>query len=146
MSNFLDEAVADSGGRYAFMRFPDIDPRFRGALIGAGDLIALLRDTPGGRQLISYLMSTEAQSILVGDGGALSGNLLLEDYPSASLRQQAKLLAEAKIFRFDASDAMPDEMNRAFWRAILDFTADQSRLDAILAELDRVQAEAYGRG
>ena len=81
MSTFLDEAVADSDARYDFMKFPDIDPRFRGAIIGAGDLVSLLRDTPGGRQLISYLMSTEAQSILVAAGGALSGNLLLEDYP-----------------------------------------------------------------
>jgi alpha-glucoside transport system substrate-binding protein len=146
MSTFLDASVGDSGARYAFMRFPDIDPRFRGALIGAGDLIALLRDTPGGRALIDYLMGTEAQSILVSGGGALSGNLLLEDYPDPYVQQQAKLLAEAEIFRFDASDAMPDEMSRAFWRAVMDFTADQSRLDAILARLDDVQAEAYGLG
>ena len=146
MSTFLDEAVADSDARYAFMKFPDIDPRFRGAIIGAGDLVSLLRDTPGGRQLISYLMSTEAQSILVAAGGALSGNLLLEDYPNAYLKQQAELLADAEIFRFDASDAMPDQMNRAFWQAVLDFTADQSQLDAILARLDKVQASAYEEG
>ena len=76
MATFLDEAVARLGGRYAFMRFPDIDPRFRGALIGAGDLIALVKDTSGGRALIAYLMGTEAQSILVSAGGALSGNLM----------------------------------------------------------------------
>ncbi len=34
-----------------------------------------------------------------------------------------------RIFRFDASDAMPEEMSRAFWQAVLEFTADQSRLD-----------------
>jgi alpha-glucoside transport system substrate-binding protein len=143
MSTFLDEAVEDSNARYAFMRFPDIDPRFHGALIGAGDLVALLRDTPRGRALIQYLLSTEAQSILISRGGALSGNLLLEDYPDTYAQQQAKLLAEAEIFRFDASDAMPDDMNQAFWQAVLDYTADQSRLDGILARLDRVQAEAY---
>jgi alpha-glucoside transport system substrate-binding protein len=146
MSTFLDEAVARSGGSYDFMPFPDIDPRFAGALIGAGDLIALLRDTGPGRQLLSYLMGTQAQSILVGAGGALSGNLLLDDYPSDILRRQARLLAAAAIFRFDASDAMPEEMGRAFWQAVLDFVADQSRLEDILAELDAVQAEAYGEG
>jgi alpha-glucoside transport system substrate-binding protein len=144
MSTFLDEAVARSGGRYEVMAFPDIDPRFRGALIGAGDLIALLRDTPGSRALLTYLLSDEAQSILVSGGGALSGNLLLEDYPDPRLAMQARLLAEARIFRFDASDAMPDEMSRAFWQAVLDFTADQSRLDEILAQLEAVRATAYG--
>ena len=146
MASFLDEAVAEHGGRYAFMRFPDIDPRFRDALIGAGDLIALLRDTPGGRELIAYLMGTEAQTILVSAGGALSGNLLLDEYPDSLLQQQAELLANAEIFRFDASDAMPEEMGRAFWQAVLDFTADQSQLDTILAGLDKVQAEVYRLG
>ncbi len=40
---------------------------------------------------------------------------------------------------------MPDDMNEAFWQAILDFTADQSQLDQILANLDAVQAVAYGQ-
>jgi len=146
MSTFLDEAVAGTDKEYAMMPFPDIDPRFRGALIGAGDLIALLRDTPGSRSLIGYLLSTEAQSILVADGGALSGNILTTNYPSELLQRQAKLLTDATIFRFDASDAMPEEMGRAFWKAVLDFTADQSRLDVILAGLDAVRAEAYAPG
>jgi len=146
MSTFLDEAVAGTDARYDFMPFPDIDPRFRGALIGAGDLIALLHDTPAARDLLSYLMSTEAQSILVSDGGALSGNILMSDYPSQLQQRQAQLLANATIFRFDASDSMPEEMGEAFWQAVLDFTADQSRLDIILAGLDAVQAEVYGPG
>jgi alpha-glucoside transport system substrate-binding protein len=143
MSTFLDESVASSSGRYDFMPFPDIDPRFAGALIGAGDLVALMRDTAPGRQLLSYLLGTQAQSILINAGGALSGNLLLEEYPSDILQRQARLLAGATIFRFDASDAMPESMGRAFWQAVLDFTADQSRLDEILMGLDAVQAEAY---
>lgn len=103
-----------------------------------------MRDTPGSRALLAYLLSDEAQSILVSGGGALSGNLLLEDYPDPRLAMQARLLAEARIFRFDASDSMPDEMSRAFWQAVLDFTADQSRLDKILAQLEAVRATAYG--
>jgi alpha-glucoside transport system substrate-binding protein len=146
MATFLDDAVARLGGRYAVMPFPDIDPNYAGSLIGAGDLIALLRDTPGGRALISYLMSPEAQTILIADGGALSGNILLKDYPDELLEQQAGLLAGARIFRFDGSDAMPETMGKAFWQAVLDFATDQSRLDAILADLDAVQAVAYGQG
>jgi hypothetical protein len=39
---------------------------------------------------------------------------------------------------------MPDEMSAAFNAAVLDFTADQARLDALLAHLDEVRAHAYG--
>ena len=143
MSTFLDEQVAKHGGRYDFIPFPDIEPRFSGALIGAGDLFALSNDTPAGRDLIRYLVSPEAQQLLVQHGGALSGNLRVTDYPNDIARRQAELLASATILRFDASDSMPDVMNEAFWQAILDFTADKSQLDRILAQLDAVQAVAY---
>ena len=145
MSTFLDEPAAKRDGRYDFIPFPDIEPRFSGALIGAGDLFALTNDTPGGRDLIRYLVSTAAQEILVQHGGALSGNLRVTEYPTDLARRQAELLATASIFRFDASDSMPDDMNEAFWQAVLDFTADQSQLDQILANLDAVQAVAYGQ-
>jgi alpha-glucoside transport system substrate-binding protein len=144
MSTFLDQAVARQGGSYDFLPFPDIDPRFSGALIGAGDLFALTKDTPGGRALIRYLVDAEAQRILVERGGALSGNLTVADYPDELTRRQADLLANARIFRFDASDSMPDEMNEAFWQAILDYAADPASLDDILEHLDAVQAVAYG--
>jgi alpha-glucoside transport system substrate-binding protein len=145
MSTFLDESVARHGGRYDFIPFPDIEPRYAGALIGAGDLFALSRDTPGGRDLIRYLVGPQAQQLLVQHGGALSGNLRVTDYPNDLARRQAALLTSATILRFDASDSMPDVMNEAFWQAILDFTADQSQLDRILAQLDAVQAVAYGQ-
>jgi alpha-glucoside transport system substrate-binding protein len=70
----------------------------------------------------------------------------MTDYPDAITQRQAALLAEAEHFRFDASDSMPDEMNEAFWQAILDYAAQPSRLDAILVQLDEVQALAYGAG
>jgi hypothetical protein len=34
---------------------------------------------------------------------------------------------------------MPAAMNEAFWQAILDFTADQGRLDQILDRLEHVR-------
>lgn len=142
MTTFLD-ATADPPPSYDFLAFPDIDPRWSGALIGAGDLFGMLRDTPEARALIAYLVTSEAQSIWVARGGALSGNSAVRSYPTAVARREAALLGRATTFRFDASDSMPDEMSAAFLQAILDFTADQSRLDTILAQLDGVRAMAY---
>ena len=146
MSTFLDEAVQSAGGRTTSCRSRTWTRASSGALIGAGDLFAMTRDTPGGRALVNYLISAEAQTILVANGGALSGNLTVDEYPDSITRRQAELLAEAETFRFDASDSMPDEMNEAFWQAILDYAADPSRLDDILAQLDEVQAVAYAEG
>jgi hypothetical protein len=38
---------------------------------------------------------------------------------------------------------MPPELNAAFWQAVLDFTADQSRLGEILETLESVRAVTY---
>jgi alpha-glucoside transport system substrate-binding protein len=143
MKPYMEQAAETLGGAYEIMPFPDIDPRFSGAIIGAGDLVALTNDSPGGRELIRYLVGAEAQSIWVSQGGALSANLTVTDYPDRLSREEAQLLGSARVFRFDASDTMPEGMNEAFWQAVLDFTADQDKLDDILVHLDAVQALEY---
>ena len=95
MSTFLDEAVAKDGGRYDFIPFPDIEPRFSGALIGAGDLFALTSDTPAGRDLIRYLVSPEAQAARSSSMAArCRGTSRSTDYPNELARRQAELLAD----------------------------------------------------
>jgi hypothetical protein len=38
---------------------------------------------------------------------------------------------------------MPGDMKNAYWAAVLQFAADQSKLDSILKNLDSIQAKAY---
>jgi hypothetical protein len=38
---------------------------------------------------------------------------------------------------------MPEAMNAAFFKAALDFVNNPGNLDSILANLDKVQADAY---
>jgi alpha-glucoside transport system substrate-binding protein len=142
MTSFLDEATTPAP-RYDFLPFPDIDPRYAGSLIVAGDLFGMLNDVPAARQLMQYLVGAEAQSIWVERGGALSGNFSVTSYPTDIARREAALLTGARISRFDASDSMPDEVSAAFWQAALDFTTDQSRLEAILAQLEAVRLTEY---
>ena len=132
---------------YNFFPFPDIDPKHAGASEVAGDLFGMFKDTPQSRALIKYLTTPEAQAIWVRRGGALSPNksVPMDAYPDALARQSAQALTGAKIVRFDASDLMPEAMNAAFWRATLDYVNNPENLDSILANLDRVQAEAYRR-
>ena len=104
----------------------------------------MIRDTPQARALVQYLVTPEAQSIWVKRGGVLSGNLRVDAYPDEISAREAHLLATATHVRFDASDAMPAAMSNAFLQAVLAFTRDQDRLDAILQRLEAVRVTADG--
>ncbi len=143
ITGFSKFKTGATGTDYDFFPFPDIDAQYAGALEGAGDLFGMFHDTPAARSLMQYLVTPEAQSIWVARGGALSPNKLVVNYPDDISRRSGELLANAKSFVFDASDNMPTAMNAEFWKQILVFVQDQSKLDSILADLDKVQASAY---
>lgn len=111
----------------------------------AGDLFGMFNDTPQARALLAYLTSPEAQAIWVQRGGAISPNknVPLDTYPDEISRNSAELMTSAPAVRFDASDLMPEAMNNAFWKAILDYVQNPSNLDSILQNLDTVQKDAY---
>jgi alpha-glucoside transport system substrate-binding protein len=134
-----------AGTDYAFFGFPDIDPKYAGAIEAAGDLFGMFKDTPQSRALMKYLVTPDAQSIWVKRGGALSPNrkVSLDSYPDELARNSAQILTSASIVRFDASDLMPDAMNTAFMKATLDYVNNPGNLDTILASLDKTQADAY---
>jgi alpha-glucoside transport system substrate-binding protein len=138
-------AGATAGEDYDFFPFPDINPQFAGAVMGAGDLFGMFNDTPAARSLMNWLLTAEAQNIWVRIGGAISANRLAMDYPDDISRRSAEILQAAEIFVFDASDLMPSAMNAEFWRAIVDYVADPGQLDSILARLDQIQADAYAQ-
>jgi alpha-glucoside transport system substrate-binding protein len=147
MSNFFTQANSSlkPGEDFAFFGFPDMDQRYQGTLEVAGDLFGMFRDTPQARALMKYLTTPEAQSIWVKRGGAISPNkqVSLNDYPDQIARDSAQLLTGARTVRFDGSDLMPEAMNSAFWKAILDYVNNPDSLDSILTNLDTVQAQAY---
>lgn len=143
ITSFFKDQGGAQDGEFDFFPMPDIDPAYAGAFTGAGDLFGMFNDTPEARDLLKYLVTAEAQQIWVSLGGALSGNTQVTDYPDEVSKKSAEALATAKIFRFDGGDLMPNQMKAAFFKAMVDFAQDQSKLDQILAELDEVQASAY---
>jgi alpha-glucoside transport system substrate-binding protein len=148
-ASFITDFFKNEGGAkvgdYDFFLFPDITPEFAGSVTGSGDLLGMFNDTPQARSLVQWLLTSEAQEIWVKRGGFISGNkgIDLESYPDEASRRSAAILQQAKTYRFDASDQFPPAMNRAFFKAVVDFVGDQGKLDSILAGLDDVQADAY---
>jgi alpha-glucoside transport system substrate-binding protein len=143
ITDFFKEQGGAADGEFDFFPMPDMNPAYEGAFTGAGDLFGMFNDTPQARDLLKYLVTAEAQQIWVSRGGALSGNTTITSYPDDVSARSAEILGSAKIFRFDGGDLMPNAMKSAFFRAMVDFAADQGSLDSILAGLDEVQASAY---
>jgi alpha-glucoside transport system substrate-binding protein len=143
--NFVKQDKAVPGTDFKFFPLPDVDPQYAGAHVGAGDAFSMLKDTTQARALIKYLTTPEAQAIWVKRGGKLSPNKTfdLANYPDDITKQVAQVMTGAKIFDFDAGDLMPTAMFQAYWGAVLKFVANQNNLDAILQNLDTVQATAY---
>jgi alpha-glucoside transport system substrate-binding protein len=130
---------------FNYFAFPDINAQYSGSLEVAGDLFGMFRDTPQSRALMQYLATPEAQTIWVKRGGALSPNRRVtpDQYPDQISRQLSQDLTGARTVVFDASDLMPDAMNTAFFRGILNFVQNPGSLDSILQDLDRTRQDAY---
>ena len=87
---------------------------------------------------------TAGLGLAAGTGGlATNRNLSLVFYPDALTKRAADILNKSEMIVFDASDMMPSAMNAAFWTACVNYVADPSSLDTILANLDKVRATAY---
>ncbi len=137
--------TSKSGTDYNFFPFPDINTQFTGAVEGSGDLFGMFHNTPASQSLMAYLVTAPAQDIWVKAGGAISANKNATDYPDDISKRSAQLLASAKIFVFDASDLMPTAMNNEFWADIVKYVQHPDQLDAILADLDKTQKDAYAQ-
>lgn len=127
------------GYDFDFFAFPRLGDQAPDVVIGGGDLFGVLTETAAAASLMRYLVSDEAQTLWVDQGGTLSVKTSVTDYPDPVSQRAASLLTRADPFRFDASDQMPGGLNSAFWRAVLSFTHDQSRLDDLLIELDALR-------
>ena len=127
-----------------FFAHPDIDPAHAGNVEGFADSFVMYNDTPQAKALMSYLATADAQSLFVAGGGTLAANSTVQNFPDPVFKKAADIVASAKTLLVDASDFFPADMKTGFYKGILDFTKDQSKLDSILATLDQVQAASYG--
>ena len=147
ITDFFVKAVPSlkAGEDFNFFPLPDASTKFTGAHVVSGDTFSVFKKTPQSEALIRYLATAEAQDIWVKRGGKISPNnkVSLNDYPDAIAKLTAQTLTQAKIAKYDAGDLMPADMKNAYWSAILSFVQDQTKLDSILAGLDKVQSTAY---
>jgi alpha-glucoside transport system substrate-binding protein len=139
-----DPSLEGQGGTgFSFFPHPKFNDEFAGNVEGFFDTFVMYNDTPQARALMQYMVTKEAQQKWVDEGGTLAASKDITTYPDPLGENAAKILQGSKNILLTAGDYMPADMQRAFWKSLLDFTNDQSQLDSILSNLDQVQASSY---
>jgi hypothetical protein len=133
---------------YNVFPFPSINGSAP-AVVGGGDTVAMFKDTPAARALISYLATPEAATIWAKLGGFSSPNkgVPASAYPDALTRTTATGLAQAKTFRFDMSDLAPAAFGgtagQGEWKILQDFLKSPKNVDGTASALEKAAAAAY---
>ncbi|TVT20784.1 extracellular solute-binding protein [Amycolatopsis rhizosphaerae] len=140
------------GKDFDFFPFPKTGEASSGVNEVSADFAVLVRQTPQAKELVKFLASDAAQGIWPArpGSGALSPdrNIGLGVYPDEVSRSLARILTGAPVC-LDASDLMPSSLSNAFNQAMLAFLSDPARyadpanVHALLANLDKVAAQAY---
>jgi alpha-glucoside transport system substrate-binding protein len=133
------------GKDYDFFSFPTIHPKYAGAVTGAADVVVMFRDTAASRSFLKYMAMAEAWEPWAKRGGYTSParSMNLETYPDPLAAKMARLLTTSPIFRFDADDLMPAEVQKTFWKGAMDYLRNPEKVDSILQEIEEVAKEAY---
>jgi alpha-glucoside transport system substrate-binding protein len=133
-----------------FFDFPSIDGS-EPAVMGGGDLAALLKDSEGGKALIKFLATPEAAEVWAGLGGYISPNknVDISAYTDPVDQRVAQALIDAgDSVRYDLSDLQPTEFGattgQGIWGILTDFASDPSDVDGTAQQLEAAAKAAYG--
>ena len=103
----------------------------------------MFNDTPEARELMKYLASEVPHEIAAGLGGYLSprNSIAVELYPDELTKQQAQILNDAEVIRFDGSDMMPGAVGTGtFWSGIVDYVGGED-LERVLENIESSWSE-----
>jgi ABC-type glycerol-3-phosphate transport system substrate-binding protein len=150
--DFVARVIARFGGGHEPGTFPFPAVDGPPPLVVGGDMAALLKDSPGGRELISWLDRPESMYPWIARGGFLSPNMRvpLDRYPTRLARDVAQQLASAPEVRFDLSDQVGGGLGggqgRGMWRILQEFfgavTAPGNGADAVRRAQRQLDAAA----
>jgi alpha-glucoside transport system substrate-binding protein len=134
-----------------FFDFPSIDGS-PPAVMGGGDLAALLKDTEGGKELLRFLATPEAAEVWAGLGGFISPNKNVDvsAYTDPIDQRAAEALIEAgDSVRYDLSDLQPTEFGattgQGIWGILTDFVSNPDDVEGAAQQLEAAAKAAYGK-
>jgi len=124
----------------SFFYFPPIEEEYGSPVLGAGDQMVMFNDRPEVRALMEFLATPEGARGWIEAGGFVSPNqsVPLDWYSTYPNNELAAILAEADVFRFDASDTMPAEVGAGtFWNGMIEWvSANGENTEEIFARIE----------
>jgi alpha-glucoside transport system substrate-binding protein len=135
----------EAGTDYDFFPFPTINSEFEGAATGSGDIVVVFNDTPAARSFMEFMADGANWAPWAERGGFTTPSSALDAsaYPSDLIASTAEQLTEASVFRFDADDMMPAELQNAYFQAVVQYAQNPDGLDGILQSLEQTAEGAY---
>ena len=138
---FPPEVQDDLDGTVGTFYFPPYEGGYDGQpVLGGGDLAATFNgDDEDVQKVMEFLTSDQFGAEWAAVGGWLSPHATFDNsaYADETTRAIAQPAADADVFRFDASDLMPDAVGSgSFWTEMVKWVSGQSTqetLDAIEA-------------
>ena len=105
-------------------------------LVG-GIVYAQFNESPAATALMTHLGSLEAHTLWANEGYiSPHAEVSLEAYPDALIRNQAAILKEASVIRFDGSDLMPGAVGTGtFWTGMVDYVGG-TEAATVLSEIE----------
>lgn len=140
ITGFMPERIqANLEEEVGVFALPEIDPKWGTPVLGGGDQFVAFNDRPEVMQLMEYFTTWESAAPWAKAGGAMfpHKDSNFDDYSSDIERNLAKILVNAEVFRFDASDLMPGEVGAGtFWTGMADMVGGVPIEDV----LDQIEA------
>ncbi len=134
-----DEIQANLEENVGVFALPAVDPKWGTPVLGGGDQFVAFTDKPGVKEFMTFLTTWEACAPWARIGGALFPHKTqnFNDYGNSLERDIAKILVNATVFRFDASDLMPTEVGSgSFWTGMVNYVSGAENAEQCLKTID----------
>lgn len=139
ITGFMQEDVqANLTELVGVFALPEINPRWGTPVLGGGDQFVMFNDNPSVVEFLEFLTTWESAASWAQAGGALFPHQDQDfgDYGNSIEADLARILVNAEVFRFDASDLMPGEVGAgSFWTGMADLVTGVP-LETVLDEIE----------
>jgi alpha-glucoside transport system substrate-binding protein len=140
ITGFMQEDVqADLENRVGLFALPAVDSKWGTPVLGGGDQFVKFSDKAGVDEFLEFLTTWEACAPWARIGGALFPHKTqnFDDYGNSLEREIAKILVNATVFRFDASDLMPAEVGAGtFWTGMVNYVSGAENAATCLKNIE----------
>lgn len=140
MRSLINESAFDEQD-FDFVPFPA-----EGGIVGAGSVAVATNASEEAMALLRFLSEPETIELWIGEEGFISPNheVSLDSYPTRLARQEAELVREATLFRYDLSDLLPPNLRDSLYTSLREMILHPDDVPLILEQIEQVAHREQG--